>query len=433
MKIDSLSSPSAISSGHAGARWRYAAARRCMALATVSAAALVVLPNGLSLFALLLLVSTLLVADFLVAAWSQAGASLKASIWLVLAVVSVCAFSAAFWGLDWDSLDNPSRLLLMPWCAGLVYAVGVSRFGLWAGAVFGVLLSFGIALWQTSTGLDRADSGGNPIVFANIVLALLVLAICCRPPMRRRRSLALLATVLTLGAATIVLTGSRGALPGLAALLLTTLAGGTGRMRWLRLALSVAVPALLFAALWNVPELSSQARLEGVPKDLARYERGDADSPIGARLQLLTLAGSTFADHPWTGVGIGRFGAQVDRLPGCRQEALGLCVLNHAHNDLAEWAATMGIPGLLAILALYLVPLTLFVRIIRHSGRQASARTAWAGAMVVVVYFFSGLTQSMFAHASSATAYAIFIGVLLGASLLESRAGTRDQVGSRRG
>jgi O-antigen ligase len=402
-----------------GMSWRNAAARRCVFLAMACAAAFVALPKGLAVFGVLLAVSTLLVPDRLWAAGSRHGA-LRTIAWLVLAVLLVCVVSMAFSGQEWRTLDNVSRLLVMPWCAALVCAVGLSRFGLWAGAVAGLMLSFGIAVWQVSGGLDRADGVGNPIVFANVVLMLLAIAIYARPAVRRRWTLALLAAVLALGMATIVLTGSRGALPGLAALLLVALIGGTGRTRWWRFALSLGVPALLLFAMWSLPGLSSQTRLEVVNSDLARYARGDVDTPIGARLELLSLAGRTFAEHPWMGVGIDRFGAIVDQLPACQGHGLGMCVLDHAHNDLAEWAATMGVPGLLAIVAVYLVPLALFVRIIRRSNRHASRGAAWAGAMVIVVCFLSGLTQSMFAHALVATTYAVFVGALLGMALLEA-------------
>lgn len=403
-----------------GKSWRNAAARRCVFLALACAAAFVALPKGLAVFGVLLAVSTLLVPDRIWAAGSRHGA-LKTIAWLVLSVLSVCVVSMAFSGQEWRTLDNVSRLLVMPWCAALVCAVGLSRFGLWAGAVAGLLLSFGIAVWQVSGGLDRADGVGNPIVFANVVLMLLAIAIYARPAVRRRWTLALLAAVLALGMATIVLTGSRGALPGLAALLLVALIGGTGQARWWRFVLSLSVPALLLFAMWSLPGLSSQTRLEVVNSDLARYARGDVDTPIGARLELLSLAGRTFAEHPWMGVGIDRFGTIVDQLPACQGHGLGMCVLDHAHNDLAEWAATMGIPGLLAIVAVYLVPLALFVRIIRRSHRHASRGAAWAGAMVIVVCFLSGLTQSMFAHALVATTYAVFVGALLGMALMEAR------------
>ena len=36
----------------------------------------------------------------------------------------------------------------------------------------------------------------------------------------------------------------------------------------------------------------------------------------------------------------------VGQLPECRGQEPTVCKLHHAHNDLAQWAATLGIPGL---------------------------------------------------------------------------------------
>ncbi|HSX65537.1 MAG TPA: O-antigen ligase domain-containing protein, partial [Pseudoxanthomonas sp.] len=115
-----------------------------------------------------------------------------------------------------------------------------------------------------------------------------------------------------------------------------------------------------------------------------------------------------------------RFHSVVAQIPVCQQQNLGVCQLGHAHNDLAEWAATMGLPGLIAILLLYLVPGGMFIRFIRRSATKPVG-AAWAGVMLVSVYFLSGLTQSMFAHALSATTYAVFVGLLLGIAFREQR------------
>ncbi len=71
------------------------------------------------------------------------------------------------------------------------------------------------------------------------------------------------------------------------------------------------------------------------------------------------------------GVGIGHFDSAMLRVPVCRENPEELrCHLGHAHNDVAEWAATQGVPGLLLLLAVYGIPLWLFVRLHRRSGRS---------------------------------------------------------------
>jgi len=68
---------------------------------------------------------------------------------------------------------------------------------------------------------------------------------------------------------------------------------------------------------------------------------------------------------------------------------------------------------------------------LRASGLQRIPRgSAWAGAMLVLVYVLCGLTQSVFKHQLTASVYAILCGVLLGLCLREMesmRESRRDQ------
>jgi len=80
----------------------------------------------------------------------------------------------------------------------------------------------------------------------------------------------------------------------------------------------------------------------------------------------------------------------------------------------------MGFGGLAAVLALYAVPSLIFVRLIRSGRGQRLTGAAWAGVMVVLMVFISGLTQSVFSHALTTTLYAVLAGLLLGVALVEA-------------
>lgn len=401
---------------------RQSAARGLMWLAAFSAAAFLVMPKGLVLFAMCLLLATLLRPDALLPAPASSRRNMLWLVGLALLVLTVAGVSMLHSGQGWRVLDNPSRLLLIPWCAYLAWAVRLTRQSLWLGAMAGLAMGFVVALFQLAGGSDRADAGANPIVFANAVLALLVVAVFCRPPGRDPRVLAALAASLALAIATIVLSGSRGVLPGLGAILLVLLVGGDTRRRWARLGMSVSAVVLLFSLLWSIPWLSAQTRLDAVHSDWEGYRQGQVDTPVAARLALLSVAGDAFRKAPWTGLGIDRFGEEVDRTPHCQGAPRHLCDLEHAHNDVAQWSATMGLPGLLALLAIYGVPLGLAVSLLRRAAPASPVGAAWATGMLVVVHMMSGLTQSMFAHALTTSAYAIFAGLLLGIAMRETEA-----------
>jgi O-antigen ligase len=389
-------------------------------LALLMASSLLILPKGLSAFAALLFICTVWRGRRLLADSRPIAGLLVPALLVVAVVLAVSTLSMHLSGQGWRTLDNLSRLLLLPWCAWIAYALAPSRLWLWSGACIGVVIAFALALLQSLSGVERAGVGSNPIVFANAVLVLLVLVVFCRPGPSRWPVLLPVLVVFLLGTAAMVLSGSRGVLPGLVLLVLVATVR-SGRALWPRLGIAAAVVSLSLLALWMVPALSEQTRLGQVVTDVQNYQRGHIDSPIGARLEFLSLAARTVAEHPWTGVGIDRFDSVVEQIPVCSRQELGICQLGHAHNDIAEWSATMGVPGLLALLLLYAGPGWLFVRQIRRSGTKPVG-AAWAGLMIVCVHVLSGQTQSMFAHALTASAYAIFVGLLLGIAAREQHA-----------
>ena len=260
----------------------------------------------------------------------------------------------------------------------------------------------------------------HPIVFANVVLVLMVLTVFCRPS----RSWLWTGVGLGLGTLAIVLSGTRGVWPGLGLLLLVLTLSGAGRSRRRRIVLVAALLSGGIVLLVSVPALTGHMRLTELRQDIERIERGDHNSSAGARLERLQIAARAVADAPWTGTGYREFDQAMQYLPVCRGEA-GLkverCHYGHAHNDLAEWAATMGLPGALALALLYGIPLWLFLRLRRGVDLGSLRGSATAGAMLVAVFLLGGLTQSMFAHQTSISVYVAMCGLLLGLALREAR------------
>lgn len=397
------------------------AAQRWFAFGCACAGALLIVDGGLSVFAFCLLAATLARALPAHAPVGNDAGETRLVAALVAALLLTGALSLLRHGLPLATLDNLARLALIPWCAWLARPDPATRLWLWLGALAGLLLAFVTAWWQIDNGLLRAGGPGNPIVFANLVLVLLVV-VCFVSPADGWRLAPVRALAWCVAAITLVLSGSRGALPGLLAILAGAMLHAPGPWRRAKLPVLVCLLAGLALLLWGPFGLSGRLRLADIGPELLRYAHGDPDSPVGARLQLLALAWQAFSDHPWTGIGLQGLGEWVQALPGCaRPQPMGMCVLGHAHNDLAEWAATLGLPGVLAIIALYAVPLALFVQLARCAGSAAGRGAAWAGAVLVVVYVMSGLTQSMFAHAASASAYGLFVGVLLGMAAHDGR------------
>ncbi len=373
-------------------------------------------PINLLPYGLLLLASTLLAPELLWRARHMGGQPVKVLTWLMLAVLALGLLSVLMFEQGLRDVDNRSRFVVIPWIALWVCALRPDLRWLWRGALAGLLVTFAMSLWQVLQGAPRAELFTNAIVLADIVMVLMVLLVFCRPS--RRWSLVIVG--MAAGCGTIVLTGSRGVFAALLALLVVlalSLRWRTGTARLSVLAGMLAIGATL---LLSVPELRHQVRLSELHSDMQRMEQGDSDSSAGARVERLQVAWDTFLDHPLVGVGIGHFDDAMQRVPVCRENPdEQRCHLGHAHNDVAEWAATQGMPGLLLLLAVYGVPLWVFVRLHRRSGRSTFRGPAAAGIMIVTTYVLCGLTQSMFAHQMTASFYVTIVGLLAGLSILE--------------
>jgi O-antigen ligase len=172
----------------------------------------------------------------------------------------------------------------------------------------------------------------------------------------------------------IVLSWSRGSWIALVAAL--------GAVVWLRerrpvraaalAGLVLAALLLVGAAGWLPPELSG--RLSGlggylVAPNPARTEITDENFAVLERLAHWQAGVRMFEEHPWTGVGIGNYGAAYERhAPAHWYDALG-----HAHNVFLNFMAEMGLLGLAAFLLFWLAAFRLTARSTRrHDGYEAA-------------------------------------------------------------
>jgi O-antigen ligase len=395
----------AASPRHAATAWGAALGLLCLPALVVS------MPGGLLPFGVLLLATSLLALRRMRHAAAGLQPSLRWLTVLALLVIGLSAVSLLHFDQPLKDIDNRTRFLVLPWAALWAYALHPPRQWLWRGALLGIFATLVLASLQVLHGDPRAEGWTNAIVLADVVLMLMVLAVFCRPPGRGAWTLVALAA----GCVTIVLSGSRGVWLGMLALLVATALCARWRSGAMRLAILGAIAALAAVLVLSVPALTKQTRLAELHHDVQRYERGDSDSSAGARIERLQVAAATFVEHPLAGVGVGRFDKAMLRLPDCRSVTwVERCHLGHAHNDLAEWSATQGVPGTLLIVLVYGLPLWLLLRLYRRRAQPGFHGPAAAGIMVVVAYILCGMTQSMFAHQVTTGFYVSLIGVLIG-------------------
>lgn len=387
---------------------------------------LLCVPRGAGVFLGATVLGVALAGKSLGPAWRLFWSELRPFFVAILAVLAVVLFSCWYFGLRWVWLDNPSRLLVAVLIGVLVICARPDPHWLWRGVNAALAVVLAIVMFQRwGLGDTRPSAWVQPIAFANMVAALGLIGFI-RPGITRRIHAAAWLTF-GLAVAVLVLNGTRGGLLALLVPMPLLLFVRHPSLKGPKFALAIAGVAVAIAALYAVVDGKGGGRFAEVETQIQQFHEGSVDTSVGARLALWGIAIDTVRAKPWVGTGVGQFHKAVIASRYCVVNPADhpeVCRLGHAHDDMLEAAATMGVPGLLAVLAIFAVPGWLFVkfrRICRQAGNPLGERLAIAGMAVVAASLVSGLTQVTMAHQANAVFYAGITGLLLGLVVVQAR------------
>jgi len=223
------------------------------------------------------------------------------------------------------------------------------------------VLGFAASAAALVSPLIRQVDRGHYCAFVELLLPIGLYLLCDATQKRMRYVWAVLATSLIASA---LITGSRA---GCAIVILEVVAvpmvmyaRGHTRVREARTPIfAMAGMVAIFAVSVGYEQLAS------------RFESGD---PANGRNELVAAAMRMAGDRPWTGFGLGSFGAVY---PAYTMLGGGLPV-SHAYNDWVEWTATGGVPLLALYLTLFGLMLPLMLRYAWAIGAAAMCLHALA-------------------------------------------------------
>jgi O-antigen ligase len=184
----------------------------------------------------------------------------------------------------------------------------------------------------------------------------------------------------------------------------------------LRVILSSMIAAMLtFALLFSFNATVNQ-RVHELSNDATVFSQGNRDTSTGIRWQLYHAAVDVFLDHPIFGVGVEGFAQEMNRMTEAGKVTPYAANFGRGevHNDILSKAVGMGVFGLMAILAIYLVPLKLFFKATKSAVVQVR-QTAVLGITFVSGFLVFGLTVEILNLTMAAAFYSFTVAVLLAA------------------
>ncbi|MBO9353015.1 O-antigen polymerase [Bordetella petrii] len=292
------------------------------------------------------------------------------------------------------------------------------RHFIWGPLATGVLATALVAYLAGPT-LHRPETPQfNAVSYGNFMLLTAVLCLyslgwsLTRRP-RLERALKIAVVVITF--AGFILTQTRTgwmAIPVFAAI-------GLVLARWPRQPLR-AVAVLVVIVLAAVAIGASSSALRGRVADGVHEIRQcltvtpTADTSMCIRLQLWHSSADLIAAHPWSGIGGGGSFTEALEHRAAAGEVSAYVANNFGepHNDLLMAMVTYGLPGGIALLALYLAPAWVFVRRLRYGLPQSQRTAAAMGLAVCLGFAVFGLTEMMFRGMRSVSLYIALVAVL---------------------
>ncbi|WP_328732127.1 O-antigen ligase family protein [Vreelandella azerica] len=188
-----------------------------------------------------------------------------------------------------------------------------------------------------------------------------------------------------------------------------------GRLLTRSLKVAVALILLLVVTLaYAIPSLGVQSRVNLAIDQVHHYVEGDRSlSSVGARFEMWRGASHLIAAKPLFGWGKNGYASQMQRLADQGVIAHQVARYDHAHNQFIDAWAKRGLLGLLALIALYLVPMRLFISLL-SSQNMTRVSVAAAGVLLPVTYIDFSLTQGFLNHNSGTMVYAFWCAVFYG-------------------
>lgn len=190
------------------------------------------------------------------------------------------------------------------------------------------------------------------------------------------------------------------------------------------LTISSAVCVAILVALF-IPQTQIQQRIDVAKQDITAYvEKNNGATSLGARFDMWKSALLMAKERPL--LGWGSQGSMEQRKQQAEQHLVSpaIVIFEHAHNQYLDDLSKRGIIGLLALLAIFLVPLRYFTKYLKNSNLEIKT-IALLGSLHILSVMCYCISQGFFTHNSGSIFY--FLMTIVFYSLLRNRLLSQSQ------
>lgn len=298
-------------------------------------------------------------------------------------------------------LDLPLRALLAVPVLLILLAYPPRAGAWWGGVAIGAIGGASLAAWQFfAQDIARPSAAtSNPIHYGNASILLGLLSLCGIEWARQQRHAIAWTALLVLGFLTgivgSVISSSRGGWLALPVCVIIFTLVRINRLGYRSILISLGLLIVLASSVFFMPRSPVRERTEVAIEELRNINQKSTVvyNSVGERLQMWNSALYLSTRDPIFGLGRSGYLAAKAELRATGKITSAITDYTNAHNDYIDALVKRGIIGLLCLLVLLLVPLTTFIRALRHPS-PAVQPYALGGIVLCTSYLIFGLTTT---------------------------------------
>jgi len=140
-------------------------------------------------------------------------------------------------------------------------------------------------------------------------------------------------------------------------------------------------------------QTGAQERMDRIGSDIKQWEsKSNLETSNGLRLEMYRSGWAAFLDSPWIGYGYRNSNYVASRYISDLKSRKRIAGFSHLHNVYLTHMVNAGILGLFSLLALFFIPLTIFIK--RLADKRVF-QSAAMGTMLIVGYMSIGMVHSV--------------------------------------